>query len=94
MNNKIINSDGGIVFAGQKSTSIYQACVIRQGLRLYAATGMKHSSHVGPTKLMEIAARITGKTYKRGRYLEAAADLDEWIDAARRDVEIVDERAS
>jgi hypothetical protein len=54
---------------------IFQAIVIRQGLKFYAKTKMLPNRAWKPMTMLKAAARITGKNYKRGDYLKAAEDL-------------------
>ena len=55
----------------------FQAALIRGHLRLHIA-GMKHSKMTG-TQLLAAASNITGKTYKRGQYKAALADIQAFI---------------
>jgi len=57
----------------------FGAVLLRGHLRLLAA-GMKHSQLSGRDILNKVAP-ITGKTYKRGQYKQALADLIAWLDA-------------
>jgi len=57
---------------------IYQAMVLRQALKLYAS-GIRVGREWTPTRMLKVASDITGRTYRRGCYLEAAGDLTEWI---------------
>lgn len=56
----------------------YQALVIEQGLRLYAATGMRPNRAYTPTAMMRMASHITGKKFKARDYLGAAEALKLW----------------
>ena len=58
---------------------IYQAMVLRQALKLYAHGGIRVGRAWTPTRMLKTASNITGRTYRRGCYLEAAGDLTEWI---------------
>lgn len=70
-----------ITFSGPKGVQTYQAIALRQGLKLYAACGIKPNRTWTPTNMLRAAGQITGKSYKRGEYLRAAEDLATWIDA-------------
>jgi hypothetical protein len=75
--------DGATVFSGQQATSVFAAITVRAALKMYAGTKMVPNRRWTPTKMLAAAGRITGKTYKRGQYLQAAADLQEWITRER-----------
>ena len=68
------------VFAGQEGVTLYQAIALRTALRLYAATGMRVNRAWTPTAMLRTAGRISGTTRSRGQYMEAADDLQSWID--------------
>jgi hypothetical protein len=68
-----------IVFSGPAGVNTYRAIVVKHGLKLYAKTGMKPNRAYTPTAMLATAGQITGKTYKRGAYQEAIADLEAWI---------------
>ena len=53
----------------------YQILAVAQGLKLYAKTGMQPSRAWTPKAMLATAGRLTGKTYKRGQYVQAEADL-------------------
>jgi hypothetical protein len=57
---------------------IFRAAVVASGLRLYAAAGIKPNRAYTPSRMMEVAEAITGKTFKRRAYIEAADALDAW----------------
>ncbi len=50
----------------------FQAIAIRQALILYAKTGIKANRAYTPTAMLAAAQRITGKTFRRGQYIQAA----------------------
>ena len=56
-----------------------QAVFLRGHLKLHSK-GLR--SRVPPMQLLKKASKITGKEYKRGQYAQAAADLQEFIDAS------------
>jgi hypothetical protein len=70
-----------IVFQGKSGVDTYRAMALKHGLKLYANTGMKPNRAWTPTNMLRAAGQITGKDYKRGRYVEAIADLEAWIAA-------------
>jgi hypothetical protein len=51
-----------------------QALFLKQHLRLMAK-GLKHSKMSGTALLAKVSA-LTGRTYKRGQYLQALNDLN------------------
>lgn len=70
-----------IVFSGPDGVATYQAIVLKHGLALYAKTRMRPNRAWTPTAMLATAGKITGKTYKRGAYAQAVADLEQWIEA-------------
>lgn len=48
---------------------------IASALTLYAKTGLKPNRAYTPTNMLKAATDITGKTYKRGQYQQAADDI-------------------
>ena len=68
-----------MVFEGPNGVATYRAIAIKSGLKLYADTGMKPNRAWTPTAMLATAGNITGKTYKRGQFREAIADLEDWI---------------
>ncbi len=69
---------GGMSFVGPDAVALYRATVIASALRFYDRTGMKVNRAYTPSAMLRVATEITGKSYKRGQYLLAAADLDVW----------------
>jgi hypothetical protein len=67
-------------FIGPAQVELYRAVVIKHGLLLYAKTKMKPNSAWTPSAMLKAAASITGTPYKRGQYVQAAQDLDKWLE--------------
>jgi hypothetical protein len=57
---------------------IFRALAIKRGLLLYNDTRLKLNTGWTPKRMLKAASGITGKTYKRGEYLKAARDLENW----------------
>lgn len=72
---------GATVCSGKDAAAVFQAVAIARALRTYAATGMKMNRAYTPGNMLAMAEKITGKTFKRGKYVEAADALKEWADA-------------
>jgi hypothetical protein len=53
-----------------------QAIVIAKALCFYAKHKLSVNSAYTPKAMLTTAARITGKTYKHGQYIQAAQDLE------------------
>ena len=53
----------------------FQIVALRAHCRCMAA-GMTHSK-LSKTRILELAGRVTGKTYKRGQHAQAAEDITE-----------------
>lgn len=68
-------------FTGPAGVQTFRAAAIKSGLRLYARCGIKPNRAWTPTNMLRAASQITGKTYKRGQYEQAAADLEVWLAA-------------
>lgn len=58
---------------------IYQAVVLKAGLRLYAKSGIKPNRDWTPKAMLQTATTFTGQKYKLGEYYRAANDLQDWI---------------
>jgi hypothetical protein len=71
-------------FTGRPAVSVFQCKVIASALRLYASTGMKVNRAYTPTNMLRTASALTGKTFKRGQYEEAAVALTELPRRRRR----------
>jgi hypothetical protein len=59
---------------------VYQALAVASALRTYAKTGLKVNTAYTPKNMLATATAITGKTFKRGAYIEAADALKAWAD--------------
>jgi hypothetical protein len=68
-------------FVGRAGVATYRAIVIKQSIAFYAKTGMKVNRAYTPAAMLMAAESITGKSYKRGQYALAIADLEAWIAA-------------
>lgn len=54
----------------------FRCLAIAKALRLYHQHKIKVNRAYTPGAMLNAASGITGKTYKRGAYLAAAADLE------------------
>jgi hypothetical protein len=77
-------------YVGPDAVQAFRALTIASGLRLYAKTGMKPNRAYTPTAMLKAATGITGKTYKRGAYVEAADDLQSWANEMKAALPIVE----
>ena len=75
-------TNNGTSFTGS-DVEIFRAIVIAGALDLYAKTGMKANRAYTPSAMLRAAKEITGKTFKRGQYAQAAAALREFADAKK-----------
>jgi hypothetical protein len=83
---------GGMSFTGRPAVSVFQCKVIASALRLYASTGMKANRAYTPTNMLRTASALTGKTFKRGQYEEAAVALTELAEkTVAEQVEVISE---
>lgn len=68
-------------FSGPEAVNIYRALAIASALRLYAKTKIQMNRAYTPTNMLRAASEITGLTFKRGQYIEAADALKAFADA-------------
>jgi len=68
-------------FSGPAGVATYRAAALTSGLSLYAKTGMRPNRAWTPSAMLKAAGGITGRTYRRGEYTLAVADLTAWLDA-------------
>lgn len=60
----------------------YQAVVLAQALLMWHRHQIAPNRAWKPVRMLATAGTITGKTYKRGEYEKAAADLRAWAKIA------------
>lgn len=65
-------------FVGSDATNYARAEMLASSLSLYAACGIRPTRGVTATMMLKMATGYTGKSYKRGEYLKAAADVKVW----------------
>jgi hypothetical protein len=78
-----IRKGGGMSIVGADATNLYRAVMLGQALRMYAKTKMLATRNATPSVMLRMAAEYSGKTYKRGQYVQAADDLQIWIDTMK-----------
>jgi hypothetical protein len=83
MKDYIEHGASGTTFVGADATACFAAFALASALKLYAKTGMKANRAYTPTAMLRAASKITHKTYKRGDYLTAAADVQKWAEEMR-----------
>lgn len=71
---------GATVFSGRDAVEVFRAKTLATALRLYAKTGMKPNRMYTPTNMLAAASQMTGKTFKRGQFEQAAQALSDWAD--------------
>lgn len=76
-------SGGGTTFQGPDAVALFRAIALRSALKLYAKCGIKPNRAWTPTAMLQMAAGITQKRYKRGQYETAAADVEIWINTMK-----------
>ena len=74
----ITQNEGTTVYTGAHVT-MFQAMVLRTGLKMYARTKVPPNAVFTPANMLDAAGRITGRKYRRGQYMEAANDLSVFI---------------
>jgi hypothetical protein len=77
------HADGGVTFEGIDATRLYQAITLAAALKLYDRCGMIPTRGMTITKMLALASTFSGKAYKRGAALQAAADVTTWADAMK-----------
>lgn len=81
------HKSGGTTLVGPDAVNLYRAATLASGLRLYARSGILLTRGATPTRLLLIAKEYTGKTYKRkpdrAHYLDAANDVQKWVETMR-----------
>lgn len=72
------------------SVRCHQLVAIKIGLRTFATHGMKVNRDYTPKKMLEVAAWMTGESYKNSKseMLRAAEDLQKLGDTMKRDEEL------
>jgi hypothetical protein len=70
--------DGVTGFIGPDATRLLHARTVKHALRA-CKLGFRLTRTATPTRTFYLASRITGKTYKRGQYDLAIADVNQWI---------------
>jgi hypothetical protein len=65
-------------YVGQDATRLLHAKTVFHALRA-CKIGMRITRTATPTRTFALASKITGKTYRRGQYDQAMADVRQWI---------------
>lgn len=80
-----VNKTGEITsYTGDQAVMIFRVRCLASAMILYkGGLGIGRGCMTGPQAL-KAASQYTGKTYKRGQYDEARADLGAWISEAIR----------
>jgi hypothetical protein len=73
----VFSEDGTQSFVGPDAAAYYKAKVLISGLGLIKK-GIWINRHATPKQLLIMAGKYSGKTYKRGQYDEAIADVSLW----------------
>jgi len=88
----IVQHDDGVrAFVGLDATRLAHARTVYISLKACKA-GMRLTRTATPTRSFELASKITGKTYKRGQYDQAMADVRAWILAMESALPVIDKR--
>ena len=78
----VFREDGTVIFQGAEATSVYQAMVVRQGLKA-CKDGFRLNRAYTPKNLMAMVQKITGKKFSTRKYDEAIAAMTSWIDSVK-----------
>lgn len=74
---------GGTMLVGPDAMKLFKAATLKSSLTLYDKTKLIPTRGVTITVMLRMATEFTNKTYKRTQVLQAAADLQVWIDTMR-----------
>lgn len=91
---EIIRHNGGTTLAGPDAVNLFRAITLVSALRLYARTRMLMTRGATPTRLLAWAKEYTGKTYKRGDYVQAADDVQKWVNTMKAALPVTNERTT
>jgi hypothetical protein len=59
--------------------SVYQALAVKHALKLYAKHKLIVNRAYTPTRMLDVATAITGQSFKRGQYEQAANAINTWL---------------
>lgn len=88
----VLHKGGGATYAGPDAMHLMRAIHLASFLKLYAKTKMRPTRTVSGPMMLTMATEFTGKTYKRGQYEQAAADVRVWIDTMKAAIPVTDNR--
>ena len=82
---EIIISPVGVVYSGADAVTFFAAKNLKICISLYMKTGIIPTRGVTISKMLKLAHRYTGKTYKNGvvGWSACVADLDVWCNTMR-----------
>jgi hypothetical protein len=92
MSDYLARTNNGRSFTGSDVT-IFQAAMLASALRLYAETGIKVNRSYTPTNMLATAKSLTGNTYKRGAFLDAANDLTALVERMKSQPRVEDDKS-
>lgn len=76
-------------FVGPLAVKWHGVVGLRAAIKMYKEAGIIPTHGVGITLMMRSATAITGKSYKRGQYDAAIADLTTWIQATLPTIPVI-----
>jgi hypothetical protein len=68
-----------VAWVGPDATKLFAATALATALDLYAKHRMQVNRAYTPSKMLEAAGRLCGKTYRRGQHAEACKDVRLWV---------------
>lgn len=89
MTDRITTTKNGTTIYEGSGIEAFRLIAIASGLELYAKTKMKPNRDWTPTAMLRNASMATGKSYRRGAYCEAAADIRKVVNEMRKNIEFV-----
>jgi hypothetical protein len=89
MPDQITHTESGATIFEGSAVEVFRLLAFASGLDLYAKTKIIPNRMWTPMRMLRIAEEATGKTYKRGQYAQAAADIRVAVKKLRETVPVV-----
>jgi hypothetical protein len=87
MNAVTFHKGGSVSFTGD-AVQLYRAMALVSALKL-AERGLQVHRTMTRARTLRLASDLTGKRYKRGAYLAAAADVQAWVEACKASMPVI-----
>lgn len=80
-------------FVGPDAIELFRAVTLKGAIQLYAQCRIIPTRGMTISKMLKLASRFSGKSYGRGQYDAAVADLDVWIATMKAALPVVPGKA-